>query len=62
MDAAVRNLKGCHGEEGWLESDRSSDSYVRDLRSPIGHTLQFTKEENEAERVTVFCCHTTDQS
>ena len=61
MDASVRYLKGCHGEEMWLESDQSNDSYGRDLRNPIGHTPQFTKEENKAERVTLVRCHTTGQ-
>ena len=61
MDAAVIYLKGCHGEERWLESDQSNDSYGRYLRHPIGHTPQFTKEENKAERVTLVCCHTTGQ-
>lgn len=53
MNAAFRHLKGCCGEDRWLESDWLNANYGRDLRNPIKHTPQFTKGENEAKRVTL---------
>lgn len=45
VNAAVKYLKGCYGEERWLKSDWLNASYRKDLRNPIKHPPRFTKDK-----------------